>query len=183
MPASRKSNPEASGCGAADAQPAAPTLSDVRAQALRLLSRREYGREELTRRLARKWGRSGEQRQVVEACVAGLVDEGLLSDHRFVESFIRSRQGRGQGPLRIRAELQQRRVDAGAISALLDDGDETWITVAVAWLRRRAPAQLDRAARGRFHRRLTSRGFSHAQAMAALGRFAEESDDGLSFDP
>ena len=53
-------------------------------------------------------------------------DEGLLDDQRFTEVFVRSRQSRGQGPLRIRAELRQRGVDESVIDAHLDEGASDW---------------------------------------------------------
>lgn len=179
-PTSRKSSPER-GPGP-DREPGsdAPSPADLRAYATRLLSRREYGRHELAARLERKWsGLPGAQARIA-ACVDELAEEGLLSDQRFAESFVRSRRRRGQGPVKIRAELQQRRVGADAIADSLDDDDEAWIQQAVDWLERHAPqgVGLDRDGRARFYRRLTSRGFSHAQAMDALNRFARQSAAG-----
>ena len=57
---------------------------------------------------------------VVEATVAALVAQGLLSNARYAESFIHSRAQRGQGPQKIRAELRERGVDDALIDAGLD---------------------------------------------------------------
>jgi len=50
----------------------------------------------------------------------------LQSDERFVESFINGRKTQGKGPLRIRQELEQRRVSSELIEAYLDESDEQW---------------------------------------------------------
>ena len=39
-----------------------------------------------------------------------LIEDGLLSDERFAESYFQSRKNRGYGPLRIRNELKQKGV-------------------------------------------------------------------------
>jgi regulatory protein len=51
----------------------------------------------------------------------------LQSDERFAEQYLYSRQRRGYGPLRIRAELRERGVDEGLIEAYLDERDEGWL--------------------------------------------------------
>lgn len=176
-PTSRKSNPDRGPGQDAESCPDAPSPADLRAYATRLLSHREYGRQELATRLDRKWSGAPGAEARIAACVDELVEEGLLSDHRFAESFVRSRRRRGQGPIKIRAELQQRRVDADAIAGSLEDDDEAWVREAADWLQRHAPrgVGLDRDGRARYYRRLTSRGFSHAQAMDALDRYARQS--------
>jgi regulatory protein len=54
------------------------------------------------------------------------VTQGLLSNARYVESFIYSRFQRGQGPQRIRAELRERGIDDVLIDACLDDYAPRW---------------------------------------------------------
>ena len=63
---------------------------------------------------------------MVEAAVAELLAEGLLSNDRFAESFVHSRVQRGQGPQKIRAGLRERGIDAGIIDACLDAYEEQW---------------------------------------------------------
>jgi regulatory protein len=76
------------------------------ATALRLLARREHSELELRHKLK---GRNFAG-NIVDTVIMQLVDEGLLSDHRFAEVYIRGRFERGYGPLRIRAELRERGV-------------------------------------------------------------------------
>ena len=90
------------------------------------LARREYGLEELTRKLADK----GYKRTVVEDELARLVDEGLQSDTRFAEAFVQSRINQGKGPVRIRADLGQRGIRDGVIEGALEIAATEWFELA-----------------------------------------------------
>jgi len=46
----------------------------------------------------------------IEAVIARLQNEGLLSDQRYAESYIHMRKNKGYGPLRIEQELRERGV-------------------------------------------------------------------------
>ena len=147
-----------------------PRDDDARATALRLLARREHSAVELAGKLRAR----GFEEPAVERCIAELAGERLLSDERFVESFVRSRIDRGQGPYRIRAELQERGVAAEAIDAGLEQAEVEWAALAAEQRRRRFGAERpsefkERARQARF---LQYRGFSAEQIRAAL-----ESDD------
>jgi len=139
----------------------------VRTAALALLAGREFGRLELARRLARR----GYPRAVVEATIDGLADEGWLSEARFVEQFIRQHVGRGQGPVRIRAELRERGVGDDQIGAALEACGVDWGVLALQTRRRRfgATPPGDHRERARQARFLQYRGFSAEQVRAALG--------------
>ena len=92
----------------------------ARRAALALLAGRDFSRHELTERLLRKGYGAG----VVEAAVASLVQEGLLSEDRYVEQFVAQHAGRGQGPARIRMELRERGVAPRPIDQALDAADD-----------------------------------------------------------
>jgi regulatory protein len=87
-----------------------------------LLARREYGCRELQQRLQR----AGFPEALTGETCAALQAEGLLSDERFAESFVSSRRSRGQGPVRIRAELRERGVSEALIDSVLDPRDPDW---------------------------------------------------------
>lgn len=55
-----------------------------------------------------------------------LEEQGLQSDDRFTEQYVRQRRDKGYGPLRIRAELKERGVDGVLIDGWLDAGDQEW---------------------------------------------------------
>lgn len=137
---------------------------------MRLLARREYAVGELHGRLCTKWrGEEGIQ-QLADELVDDLVNEGSLSDQRYVAAFVRSKRQRSQGPVKIRAELRQRQLSDALIEQALDQESEIWVDLAAAWLARKHDGELEFEDRARFYRRLVNRGFSHEQAMCALNR-------------
>ena len=134
--------------------------------ALDLLARREHARSELTRKL----GQRGYTDDVADQVVAGLAERGLLSEQRFAESFVCARVRRGQGPLRLRAELAQRGVEDPIISAALSAPDLDWNSLADEVRRKKfgsaGPADLrERARQTRF---LEYRGFTADHIRAAF---------------
>ncbi|MES3675359.1 regulatory protein RecX [Halomonas elongata] len=141
--------------------------STPRDDAIRLLARREYARGELRERLAAK----GHAAEDVEACLLELEEQGLQSDARFAESFLRSRVARGQGPLKLRAELGRRGIDDDiarqAFAELASEVD--WFELAAEVLARRftGPGETPRE-RARRERFLAGRGFDFEQLRHAL---------------
>ena len=94
-----------------------------------------------------------------------LAAEGLQSDLRFAEAFLRVRVDRGEGPARIRFGLVQRGVDESLINDCLASVSDDWVRIAErVWRRRfdgRCPGDLKE--RARQYRFLTQRGFSGEQ--------------------
>ena len=105
----------------------------VRRTALDLLARREYAMRELAVRLSARFG-SGAP---VDAVVQQLHEEGLQSDQRFAESFVRGQRRRGRGPLRILHELAERGVERELAAACVDASAPEWVEVARQWKCRR----------------------------------------------
>jgi regulatory protein len=100
-------------------------LSDLKAlekSALNCLSRREHGRAELTLKLIQR----GFAVSDVEETVSRLAEKDYLSEKRFVEMLMRSRQQRGVGPVRVQAELEKKGVASSLIAELLDRHDSIW---------------------------------------------------------
>jgi len=90
---------------------------------VRLLANREHSRTELRRKLcARSY--AGE---MVDQVLDDLIRQHLLSDERFTEQYLSSRQRRGFGPARIKGELRERGVKDELISSYLNVQDESWI--------------------------------------------------------
>ncbi|MBX8612043.1 recombination regulator RecX [Pseudomonas capsici] len=129
----------------------------VRRTAMDLLARREHGRVELTRKL-RQRGASPEH---IESALDRLVEEGLLSESRYLESFVSSKARSGYGPLRIREELGQRGLQRGDIEQALRECDVDWqARLYETWQRKFGTLPADareRAQQGRF---LSYRGYS-----------------------
>ena len=146
--------------------------AEIRDMAVRYLARREYGIEELKRKLVQRGAESGIVEQVVDDCA----EQGLVSDERFAEMYVRMRIRRLFGPLKIRAELRQRGIPDQLISAALQIDGETWFDSAVQWAGRRVRGELDFAQKAKLHRKLMNRGFNHEQANAALARLLSAND-------
>ncbi|MFP4182335.1 MAG: regulatory protein RecX [Thiohalospira sp.] len=142
----------------------------AREAAIRLLARREYAVAELQGRLEQR----GHESETVAAVMAELADEGLVSDERFAEAFVNSRLERGQGPMKIGAELRQRGVEPALADPHLEAVD--WVAQARAAYHHRfgdadPPADYrERAKRMRF---LQGRGFTAEQVRRVVG----EDDD------
>jgi regulatory protein len=131
----------------------ADTPAELRARALRLLTRREHSRAELGRKLA-PHAESGE---ALAALLSDLESRKQLSDERFASE--RARQlSRKYGAARIRQDLKARGVDP-ALVAGLGAADELERARAILDRKYREPAasREERAKRMRF---LQSRGFS-----------------------
>lgn len=137
--------------------------------AIKLLARREHSARELERKLRDK----GFDAAAVRGCIARLQQERLQSDERFTEVYVSSRAGRGYGPLRIRAELTERGVDAEIAQRHLDGMAEQWRRLADEVRRKRFGAGLpqDYPERARQARFLQYRGFSGEQLR---GLFADD---------
>lgn len=99
------------------------TRKALRHKAMDLLSRREHAVAELSRKLAA----AGYEQASVQDAVAQLVTDGLVSDERFAEAFVRYRAERGYGPLHIQAELRERGVDDSVTATYLDPSDSQWL--------------------------------------------------------
>jgi len=132
-----------------------------------LLARREHSVGELRDKLRSKGFADA---QAVDGELDRLCAEGLLSDARFAEVYVRSHRLRGQGPLRIAAGLRERAVAADAIEAWVDPLDGAWGELAQAVRSRRFGSEIPREfdERARQARFLRYRGFTEEQIGGAL---------------
>ncbi len=153
------------------------SVAAARTRAVGMLSRRDYPSRALKGRLSQ----AGFETAAAEEAVAGLEDERLVNDERYVEAAVASRSSRGQGPVRIAAELRQSGVAAALIAAAVDGKDPRWAQAAAALRRRRfgAGAPDDAKERNRQVRFLLYRGFTGDHIRSALGRAGTELEDDL----
>ncbi|NOX91190.1 MAG: regulatory protein RecX [Gammaproteobacteria bacterium] len=138
----------------------------VRRKAVDLLMRREHAVAELQKKLnARDYDAN-----IVAEVIEQLLDEGLVSDARFTEAFVRYRCNNGHGPRRIQSELHERGVSEKIQAAYLDIGDSRWFEHAAQVRSKRfGDAQpenfKERARQARF---LQYRGFTSEQIREVL---------------
>ena len=79
----------------------------IEAVCLRLLARREHSQKELLDKLALRGFMRDESLPVIQA----MAEQNWQNDGRYAECYIRQRIATGNGPVRIRYELQQRGID------------------------------------------------------------------------
>jgi len=89
---------------------------------MQYLAAREHSYLELYQKLSQK----DFTRAEIEQALAGLIDDNLLSDLRFGEAFVRSRVGKGQGPVRIRQELKAKGLEDAQIDLAFKANDVDW---------------------------------------------------------
>lgn len=95
--------------------------SRCRQKALDLLAMREHSRKELELKLYRKEF----PKEIIDTELGRLAHEGLLSDRRFAEQFIASRQRKNpEGSILLTQRLLQRGVDR----ALAEDAVHAWFS-------------------------------------------------------
>jgi regulatory protein len=138
----------------------------ARSSAIALLARRDFASGELRQKLTRQ----GYAADAVTQTVEELAVEGLLNDARYAEHYVAYHADRGEGPLRIEAELKEFGLPSELIQAALDGGPD-WKVRARDVRVRRFGADIpdtwpEKAKQGRF---LQYRGFSSDQIRAALG--------------
>ncbi len=95
--------------------------------AVRLLSRREHSAFEIRDKLQK---RDFDETEIAQT-ISELQQGGWLSDERFAEAYIRMRQLKGFGPIRIAMELNERGVDECIVDEYLHADDDAWQQVLV----------------------------------------------------
>ena len=145
----------------------------LRSAAIALLARRDFASGELCERLTRQGFDAG----AVQAVVSELARQGILNDERYAHNYVAYHAGRGQGPVRIAAELRRHGLPAALIEAALAAGPD-WRALAGRVRRARFGPQLPSswAQKARQARFLQYRGFSSDHIRAAAGT---EPDTGL----
>lgn len=141
---------------------------------MRLLARREHSVEELRRKLLSK----GYLPETLDPVIQKLAGKRLVSDERFISTFVHHHAKRGQGPVRIRAELRQQGIADSQVEEALRSADFDWVQLAREVRRRKfgatAPRSLgERAKQARF---LQYRGFDAEQLRAAFREESGEAD-------
>lgn len=138
-----------------------------------LLARREHSCEELRHKLRERFDdgeEAGLTEELIDEVLAGLVEDDLLSDERFAESYIRLRIRKGFGLLKIEAELAQRGVESSLIRDELHDSGTDWVQHAADQLERKFGQRMPDTAhqQQQFYRFLVQRGFGSEHIRAAM---------------
>lgn len=139
---------------------------EARKKAMDYLARREYGYQELKRKLAN----FGFMTDAVDVAVEQLVADGLQDDRRFVEALVQSRISQGKGPARILSDLSQKGIRESLSNEVLADTDIDWRSLARDVRRRKFGRSTpgDFKEKARQMRFLQYRGFLSEQISAAF---------------
>jgi len=154
-------------------------LKEIEVAAVRLLSRREHSTEELKRKLAAR----GHPEAGIATVLEKLSQKKWVSDERFAANYVHHHARRGQGPVRIRAELRQQGLSDSQIQQEIG-GERDWNGIAAEVRRRKFGAELPKTAaeRAKQARFLQYRGFNSDQIRAAL-KFDPQADDMPELEP
>lgn len=139
--------------------------AQLRLYAMNLLARREYSALELQQKLATKSSDEYSVNQVIEK----LKQDGLQSDERFTEAFVRMRLRQGKGKRMVTMELKQKGIAATVIQDLIS-GDNQWRDSLANLIERRFSGQIakDPKEKAKQLRYLQSRGFTYEQIQAVV---------------
>jgi regulatory protein len=138
----------------------------IRERALGFLSRREYSRLELKRKLAPH----AEDEDQVESLLADFAARGWLSEARFTGQIVHARRSKF-GAQRIVHELKEKGVSAEAVAAILPELRETELESARAvWAKKFGALPQDAGERAKQMRFLASRGFGAETITKVLRR-------------
>ena len=145
-------------------------LLPLRRSAMDSLARREHSYVELQRKLRLKYPDAPHNE--IDFQLGRLRDQGLQSDARFVESYVRYRKSRGFAYLHIRSDLLGRGVSESLIESNLFEDDDDWLPMAEALVQKRLLGQSDLSFGSKPHLRLLrfleSRGFPPRVTRRAL---------------
>lgn len=138
----------------------------ARAEAVALLARRDFASGELSRRLAERGFEAG----AVTAALEALREERALDDARFAHNYIAYHAARGQGPVRIGADLAALGLTPIEVDAALGSGPDWRALAREVRVRKFGPEEPESwAEKGRQARFLQYRGFSSDHIRFALG--------------
>jgi regulatory protein len=139
---------------------------EARKKAMDYLARREYGQQELERKLSK----AGFDSEVAVAAVDQLRSDGLQDDRRFTEAFARSRVSQGKGPARVRVDLGERGVAGGLVDDVLAKMSVDWFAQAAeVRIKKFGPdAPVDFKEKARQMRFLQYRGFEQEHIQSAV---------------
>lgn len=141
-------------------------VQQARVIAMRLLATREHTRLELTRKLTQR----GCSEAITQTTIDALANEGLQSDARYAQTFVRLRAARGYGSIAIKRDLQQRGIEHAMIADAFAEEAIHWEQLACDVRQKKFGVPLpktpaDKAKQQRF---LQYRGFTHDEIRLAI---------------
>jgi regulatory protein len=138
----------------------------ARVAALDALARRDYATEDMRKKLLDK----GFESAVVGALLEQLHKEKLLDDRRYVENFVILHAERGQGPMRVRRDLQKMGLPGPLVEDTVDAYPDWLLHLKKARQKKfGSEPPTDYADRQRQARFLSHRGYTVSQIRLTVG--------------
>lgn len=140
--------------------------NELRRAMVDLLSRRDYSRLELFRKLKARC----EDVDVLEQLLDDFQQRNWQSDQRFAESFLNSRYQRGLGPMRLKQEMRDKGLANDVIQLALESLEVDWYQLAfdVAQKKANSLKESDPNKKQKLFRFLAYRGFNSDQIAYAM---------------
>ena len=156
-----------------EAVKASVKASSARAAAANMIGSRALSKKELTKRLIKK----GNDEADAQAAADWLEDIGAVNDAGYAAALVRYYGGKGYGTARVREELRRRGVDRELWDEALEEMPET-AEILDRLIQKKCKGDLsDPREKKRVSDALMRRGFSWGDVKAAMGRYAEMTED------
>jgi regulatory protein len=149
-----------------------PQLKIINYSITRLLAMREHSEHNLLNKLIDK----GLDETLCKQQIEQFKEKNIQSDGRFAEALIRGRARKGQGEVRIRAELHEHKISADIYQPVFAELAIDWFELAerVLLKKYKTPALDDWKEQQKRQRFLQYRGFSMEQIKFAMETFEQD---------
>ena len=156
-----------------EAVKASVKASSAKAAAANMIGSRALSKKELTKRLIKK----GNDEADAQAAADWLEDIGAVDDAGYAAALARHYGGKGYGAARVKEELRRRGVDRELWDEALEEMPET-AEILDRLIQKKCKGDLsDPKEKKRVSDALIRRGFSWGDVRAAMGRYAEMTED------
>ena len=110
-------------------------LENIKNSISRYLSMREHSKSELAEKLLKK----NYQSELIIRCIDEFTEEGLQSDYRYAESYIRSKFNDHKGENFIKLSLKNKGISTDLINEIMQGyDDQAWLKQAISALEKKA---------------------------------------------
>ena len=140
--------------------------SEIRNACLVALTRREFSTKELREKLRSRF----DANVLIDTVINELTAEKLLCDERYTESFVLARVNRGQGRIKIKADIYAKGISSELVNRVISELKIDWVLLAQQVLKKKGKSReiTDKKQLGKTMRFLQYRGFDFDEINQAL---------------
>lgn len=111
--------------------------SEIRNTCLVALTRREFSTKELKERLRSRFDTD----DLIDTVINELTAEKLLCDERYTESFVLTRVNRGQGRIKIKADIYAKGISSELVNRVISELKIDWVLLAQQVLKKKGKSR------------------------------------------